>query len=107
MRRLFAVLISALLIFGFAPVAKADVAGLTPCAESARFQQRAAAATTEVASITTGVIVTTSSDTLGMLISTPNEVKPPLGEVEREPRQYKNQECSLFRVSPYAQALQS
>jgi photosystem I subunit 3 len=33
MRRLFAVLISALLIFGFAPVAKADVAGLTPCAD--------------------------------------------------------------------------
>ena len=49
MRRLFAVLISALLIFGFAPVAKADVAGLTPCAESARFQQRAAAATTDQA----------------------------------------------------------
>ena len=46
MRRLFAVLISALLIFGFAPVAKADVAGLTPCAESARFQQRAANAST-------------------------------------------------------------
>ena len=46
MRRLFAVLISALLIFGFAPVAKADVAGLTPCAESARFQQRAATAST-------------------------------------------------------------
>nr|AUG32750.1 Photosystem I reaction center subunit III (PsaF) [Paulinella longichromatophora] len=41
MRRLFAVLLSALLIFGFAPVAKAGVAGLTPCAESARFQQRA------------------------------------------------------------------
>jgi photosystem I subunit 3 len=49
MRRLFAVLISALLIFGFAPVAKADVAGLTPCAESARFQQRASAAKTEQA----------------------------------------------------------
>jgi photosystem I subunit 3 len=49
MRRLFAVLISALLIFGFAPVAKADVAGLTPCAESARFQQRASTATTEQA----------------------------------------------------------
>ena len=46
MRRLFAVLISALLLFGFAPVAKADVAGLTPCSESARFQQRAAAAST-------------------------------------------------------------
>ena len=46
MRRLFAVLLSALLVFGFAPVAKADVAGLTPCSESARFQQRAAAAST-------------------------------------------------------------
>lgn len=46
MRRLFAVLISALLIFGFAPVAHADVAGLTPCSESPRFQQRAAAAAT-------------------------------------------------------------
>lgn len=30
MRRLFAVVLSALLVFGFAPVAKADVAGLTP-----------------------------------------------------------------------------
>ena len=46
MRRLFALALSALLVFGFAPVAKADVAGLTPCAESARFQQRASAATT-------------------------------------------------------------
>ena len=46
MRRLFAVLLSALLVFGFAPVAKADVAGLTPCSESARFQQRAANAST-------------------------------------------------------------
>ena len=49
MRRLFAVLLSALLIFGFAPVAKADVAGLTPCSESARFQQRAATASTDQA----------------------------------------------------------
>ena len=32
MRRLFAVVLSALLVFGFAPVAKADVAGL-PCSE--------------------------------------------------------------------------
>ena len=39
-------MLSALLVFGFAPVAKADVAGLTPCSESARFQQRAAAAST-------------------------------------------------------------
>ena len=46
MRRLFALALSALLVFGFAPVAKADVAGLTPCSESARFQQRASAATT-------------------------------------------------------------
>ena len=46
MRRLFAVVLSTLLVFGFAPVAKADVAGLTPCAESARFQQRASAAST-------------------------------------------------------------
>ena len=45
MRRLSPVL-SALLVFGFAPVAKADVAGLTPCSESARFQQRASAAAT-------------------------------------------------------------
>ena len=49
MRRLFAVLISALLIFGFAPVAKADVAGLTPCSESARGQQRASTANTDPA----------------------------------------------------------
>jgi photosystem I subunit 3 len=49
MRRLFAVLLSALLVFGFAPVAKADVAGLTPCAESPRFQQRAATAKTDQA----------------------------------------------------------
>ncbi|MED5263500.1 MAG: Photosystem I reaction center subunit III [Cyanobacteriota bacterium] len=46
MRRLFAVVLSALLVLGFAPVAKADIAGLTPCAESARFQQRASAADT-------------------------------------------------------------
>tara|TARA_B100001109_G_scaffold253754_1_gene252045 strand:+ start:1147 stop:1623 length:477 start_codon:yes stop_codon:yes gene_type:complete len=46
MRRLFAILLSTLLVFGFAPVVKADVAGLTPCSESARFQQRAAAAST-------------------------------------------------------------
>ncbi len=49
MRRLFAVLLSALLIVGFAPVAYADVAGLTPCAESPRFQQRASQATTDQA----------------------------------------------------------
>ena len=44
--RLVAVLLSAFLIFGLAPVAHADVAGLTPCAENARFQQRASAAST-------------------------------------------------------------
>jgi photosystem I subunit 3 len=44
--RLVAVLLSAFLILGFAPVAHADIAGLTPCAENARFQQRASAATT-------------------------------------------------------------
>ena len=49
MRRLFAVVLSAFLLFGFAPAAKADVAGLTPCAENARFQQRAAAAKTDQA----------------------------------------------------------
>lgn len=46
MRRLFAVLISALLLFGFASMANADVAGLTPCSESSRFQQRASSAAT-------------------------------------------------------------
>jgi photosystem I subunit 3 len=46
--RLCAVLLSAFLLFGLAPVAHADasVAGLTPCAENPRFQQRAAAAKT-------------------------------------------------------------
>ncbi|NQV09877.1 MAG: Photosystem I reaction center subunit III [Cyanobacteria bacterium] len=46
MRRLFALLISALLIIGFAPMAHADIAGLTPCAETPRFQERASAAAT-------------------------------------------------------------
>jgi photosystem I subunit 3 len=46
MRRLFAVLLSAFLLIGFAPVANADIGGLTPCAENARFQQRAATAAT-------------------------------------------------------------
>ena len=49
MRRLFAVVLSAFLLFGFAPAAKADVAGLIPCAENARFQQRAASAKTDQA----------------------------------------------------------
>jgi photosystem I subunit 3 len=49
--RLCAVLLSAFLLVGFAPVARADasVAGLTPCAENPRFQQRAAAAQTDQA----------------------------------------------------------
>lgn len=49
MRRLFAALLSAILLFSFAPAARADVAGLTLCSESARFQERAAAATTDQA----------------------------------------------------------
>jgi photosystem I subunit 3 len=49
MRRLFAVLLSAFLMFGLAPMANADVAGLTPCSENPRFQQRASAATTDQA----------------------------------------------------------
>lgn len=49
--RLCAVLLSAFLLLGLAPTAQADasVAGLTPCAESPRFQQRAAAAKTDQA----------------------------------------------------------
>ncbi|MEB3306695.1 MAG: Photosystem I reaction center subunit III [Cyanobacteriota bacterium] len=46
MRRFFAAVLSAFLLFGLVPAARADVAGLTPCAENARFQQRAATATT-------------------------------------------------------------
>jgi photosystem I subunit 3 len=46
MRRLFAVLLSAFLFLGFAPAVRADIGGLTPCAENARFQQRAGTATT-------------------------------------------------------------
>ncbi len=41
MRRLFALILLASLWFSFAPVANADVAGLTPCSESAAFMQRA------------------------------------------------------------------
>ncbi|MEB3165168.1 MAG: Photosystem I reaction center subunit III [Cyanobacteriota bacterium] len=44
--RLLAVLLSAFLLIGFAPAAQADIGGLTPCAENARFQQRAGTATT-------------------------------------------------------------
>jgi photosystem I subunit 3 len=46
MRRLFALILVISLWIGFVPSASADVAGLTPCGESAAFQQRAAAATT-------------------------------------------------------------
>ncbi|MEM9150212.1 MAG: Photosystem I reaction center subunit III [Cyanobacteria bacterium P01_F01_bin.3] len=54
MRRLFALALVLCLSFGFAAPATAgisgdNVAGLTPCSESAAFQQRAAAATTESA----------------------------------------------------------
>lgn len=49
MRRFFAVALVVCLWLGFAPPASADVAGLTPCGESAAFQQRAANATTEAA----------------------------------------------------------
>ncbi|NER82873.1 MAG: Photosystem I reaction center subunit III [Leptolyngbya sp. SIO1D8] len=46
MRRLFALALVISLWFGFAMPAAADVAGLTPCGESAAFQQRAANAST-------------------------------------------------------------
>lgn len=49
MRRFFAVALAVCLWFGFAAPASADVAGLTPCGESAAFQQRAAGAKTESA----------------------------------------------------------
>ena len=50
MRRLFAILISGLLVFGFAPAVKAEISdlhgGLTPCSQSSRFNERASAAST-------------------------------------------------------------
>jgi len=46
MRRLFAVVLSAFLLLGFAPMVHADIGGLNPCAENTRFQQRANGATT-------------------------------------------------------------
>lgn len=46
MRRLFALVLTAFLWFGFVAPASADVAGLTPCSESPAFQARAAAAST-------------------------------------------------------------
>jgi photosystem I subunit 3 len=48
-RRLFAALLSGFLILGFAPMANAEIGGLIPCSESARFQQRAATAKTDQA----------------------------------------------------------
>jgi photosystem I subunit 3 len=62
MRRLFAILLSAFLVIGFAPLANAGpelnpdrastaftASALTPCSENSRFQERASAATTEQA----------------------------------------------------------
>lgn len=46
MRRLFALVLAVCLWFSFAPMASADIAGLTPCSESSAFTQRANAATT-------------------------------------------------------------
>ncbi|MEM7769746.1 MAG: Photosystem I reaction center subunit III [Cyanobacteria bacterium P01_E01_bin.6] len=46
MRRLFALVLALFLSFGFVSPASADVAGLTPCGESAAFQARAKAAST-------------------------------------------------------------
>ncbi len=48
-RRLFAALLAGFLVLGFAPMAHAEIGGLTPCAENPRFQQRASAAKTEQA----------------------------------------------------------
>jgi photosystem I subunit 3 len=44
MRKLLAIVFAICLWFNFAPLASADVAGLTPCSESQAFQQRAATA---------------------------------------------------------------
>lgn len=49
MRRLFALLLVGFLWFNFAPPASADVAGLTPCRDSAAFVQRAKNAATPTA----------------------------------------------------------
>lgn len=46
MRRLFALALAICLWFGFAPLASADIAGLTPCSESEAFLARAEQATT-------------------------------------------------------------
>jgi photosystem I subunit 3 len=47
--RLFALVACLFLLVGFAPAARADIGGLTPCSENPRFQQRAAAASTDQA----------------------------------------------------------
>jgi photosystem I subunit 3 len=49
MQRLFALVLVLFLWAGFAPPASADVAGLTPCADTPAFQQRASNARTEQA----------------------------------------------------------
>lgn len=49
MQRLFALVLVLFLWAGFAPPASADVAGLTPCADTPAFQQRASNAKTEQA----------------------------------------------------------
>ncbi|MBF2080524.1 MAG: Photosystem I reaction center subunit III [Synechococcales cyanobacterium T60_A2020_003] len=49
MKRLFALLLVGFLWFSFAPPASADVAGLTPCKDSAAFVQRAKNAATPAA----------------------------------------------------------
>ncbi|MGC9504945.1 Photosystem I reaction center subunit III [Baaleninema sp.] len=49
MRRLLALVLTAVLWFSFAPTASADVAGLTPCNENSAFLARAKRATTEQA----------------------------------------------------------
>jgi photosystem I subunit III len=49
MRRLFALVLVLALWVGFVPPAAADVAGLTPCSESAAFQQRLATSTSATA----------------------------------------------------------
>lgn len=54
MRRLFALLLILSLWVGFVPAAHAGVAGLVPCSESPRFQQRAAAAVNTTADPNSG-----------------------------------------------------
>lgn len=49
MRRLLALVLTAVLWFSFAPTASADVAGLTPCKDNPAFVARAKKATTEQA----------------------------------------------------------